>query len=129
MTPIQPRAAIPPAPLRPRVMSASGPRAAAYDDTGRSPSMTSRTSNGGSVAGRLRLAGRLRAAAGHLSDRVHADGDERAHAMGWTVTPTAGRFGLSARTYRDPRFGPPSPALPAGIDAESQPATTARERR
>ena len=39
-----------------------------------------------------------------LADRVHAMADAFALQAGWTVTRTAGRFGLSSRTYRDPRF-------------------------
>jgi hypothetical protein len=39
-----------------------------------------------------------------LSDRVHVSGDKFAAEAGWTVTPSTGRFGFGARTYRDPRF-------------------------
>jgi hypothetical protein len=39
-----------------------------------------------------------------LSDRLHADGDALAHAHGWTITATTGRFGSGGRTYHDPRF-------------------------
>jgi hypothetical protein len=107
----------------------AGPRAAARGNSERSPGMTPDTPKGGTEAGLQDAVGRIRATVARLSAGVHAAGDERAHAMGWTVTPTARRFGLSARTYRDPRFGPPSPARPAVSDAESQPATAARERR
>ena len=46
----------------------------------------------------------IRRRQGALSDRVHAAADERARRYGWEVTASTGRFGLGARTYRDPRF-------------------------
>jgi hypothetical protein len=55
-------------------------------------------------ARRPHIAGRVRATARKLSDRVHAATDDRARALGWEVTQTPGRFGLSGRSYRDPRF-------------------------
>ena len=48
-----------------------------------------------------------------LSDRVHAAGDAAARQHGWTVTTTR-RFGLGARTYRDPRFDDRRRQLSAG---------------
>jgi hypothetical protein len=56
-------------------------------------------------AGRPRLADLVRAAARELSGRAHATADGRARALGWEVTETSGRLGLSGRRYRDPRFG------------------------
>ncbi len=55
------------------------------------------------IAGRG-IAARLRAACERLSGRVHAAADDRARALGWQVTPTTGRLGLTGRSYRDPRF-------------------------
>ena len=55
-------------------------------------------------AGRARIADLVRAAGRTLSDRVHATADDRARALGWTVTETPGWLGLSGRSYRDPRF-------------------------
>ena len=68
------------------------------------------------------LAGRCRAALGGLAARAHAGGDVRARAMGWAVTPTPGRFGLSGRSYRDPRFGTPE------ADGRTRRARTAGKR-
>jgi hypothetical protein len=48
-----------------------------------------------------------------LSDRVHAVGDEQARQHGWEVTKSTGRFGLGARSYRDPRFDDRHRQLPA----------------
>jgi hypothetical protein len=56
-------------------------------------------------AGRPRIADLVRATARKLSGRVHATADDRARALGWEVTETSGRLGLSGRRYRDPRFG------------------------
>ena len=39
-----------------------------------------------------------------LSTQIHAAGDERARALGWEVTQSAGKFGFGTRIYRDPRF-------------------------
>lgn len=54
----------------------------------------------------------------HLSERLHTGGDALAHAHGWTITPTTGRFGFRGRTYRDPRFTAraptPQPSTPVG---------------
>jgi hypothetical protein len=50
------------------------------------------------------MTARVRAFAGRLSDRIHAAADDRARALGWQVTPTPGRLGLTGRSYRDPRF-------------------------
>jgi hypothetical protein len=55
-------------------------------------------------ARRPRIAHLVRAAARKLSDRLYADADDRAWALGWTVTETSGWLGLSGRSYRDPRF-------------------------
>ena len=52
------------------------------------------------------LTGRSRAWLAQIADRAHASADAQARAAGWTVTVTPGPFGLSGRTYRDPRFGP-----------------------
>jgi hypothetical protein len=41
-----------------------------------------------------------------LSDLVFAGGDAFARENGWQITKTTGRFGLGARSYRDPRFSP-----------------------
>jgi hypothetical protein len=56
-------------------------------------------------AGRPRIADLVRSAARKLSDRAHATADDRARALGWEVTETSSRLGLSGRRYRDPRFG------------------------
>ncbi len=50
------------------------------------------------------IGARLRAACERLSDRLHAAADDRARALGWQVTPTPGRLGLTGRSYHDPRF-------------------------
>jgi uncharacterized membrane protein len=55
-------------------------------------------------AHRPRIADLVRDKVRQLSDRVHAAADDRARALGWTVTQTPGRLGLSGRSYRDPRF-------------------------
>jgi hypothetical protein len=55
-------------------------------------------------AGHLRIAGLVDALARKLSDRAHAAADDRARALGWEVTQTAGWLGLRGRSYRDPRF-------------------------
>jgi hypothetical protein len=57
-----------------------------------------------STAGRRGLASAVTHAAGRLSTRVHASSDARARALGWEITRTPGRAGLTGRTYRDPRF-------------------------
>ncbi|MHB1597149.1 MAG: hypothetical protein ACYCU3_23610 [Streptosporangiaceae bacterium] len=56
------------------------------------------------VARRRGLAGAVTAAAGRLSTRIHAAGDARARDLGWEITRTPGRAGLTGRRYRDPRF-------------------------
>jgi hypothetical protein len=56
------------------------------------------------TASRPRIADFVRAAGRKLSDRVHAAADDRARALGWTVTETPGRLGLRGRSYHDPRF-------------------------
>ena len=63
------------------------------------PGMTSHI-----ATGRQGMTVRIRAVGGRLSDRIHAATDGRARARGWQVTQTLGRFGLSGRSYRDPRF-------------------------
>ena len=50
------------------------------------------------------IAARIRALGERLSGRIHAAADDRARALGWQVTETPGRLGLSGRGYRDPRF-------------------------
>ena len=56
------------------------------------------------AANRRGLAAAITTAAGRLSTRAHAAGDARARALGWEITPTSGRAGLTGRSYRDPRF-------------------------
>jgi len=56
------------------------------------------------AASRPRIAELVRAAGRKLSGRVHAAADDRARALGWTVTQTPGWLGLTGRSYRDPRF-------------------------
>jgi hypothetical protein len=56
------------------------------------------------AASRPRIADLVRAAGRTLSGRVHATADDRARALGWTVTETPGRLGLTGRSYHDPRF-------------------------
>jgi hypothetical protein len=70
------------------------------------PRVTSHT-----VLGRQGMTARIRAVGERLSDRVHAATDGRARARGWQVTQTPGRFGLSGRSYRDPRFAARRQAL------------------
>ena len=62
------------------------------------------------------IAARIRAIGERLSHRVHAAADDRARALGWVVTETPGRLGLSGRSYRDPRVrrGTPEPPGRAG---------------
>ena len=64
------------------------------------------TSAAGCPARLESLTGRCRAWFAQIADRAHASGDANALTVGWTVTVTGGRFGLSGRAYRDPRFGP-----------------------
>ena len=63
------------------------------------PSTTSHT-----ATGRQSMTERIRAAGERLSDRIHAAADDHARARGWQITQTPGRFGLSGRSYHDPRF-------------------------
>ena len=56
------------------------------------------------AAGRHGLAGAITTAADRLSTRAHAAGDARARDLGWEITRTPDRAGLTGRTYRDPRF-------------------------
>lgn len=63
------------------------------------PGLTSHT-----ATGRQGMTARIRAVGERLSDRIHVGADDRARALGWEVTQTPGRFGLSGRSYRDPRF-------------------------
>jgi hypothetical protein len=66
---------------------------------------------GHTATGRQSITARIRAAGGRLSDRIHAAPDDRAPALGWQVTQAPGRFGLSGRSYRDPRFAARRQAL------------------
>ena len=54
-----------------------------------------------------------------LSDRAHAAADDRARQHGWQITKSTGRFGFGARSYHDPRFRPPAPALAPVRNAQS----------
>jgi hypothetical protein len=63
------------------------------------PSVASHTATAGPG-----ITTRIRAAGQRLSDRIHAGADDRARTLGWQVTATPGRLGLSGRSYRDPRF-------------------------
>jgi hypothetical protein len=56
------------------------------------------------AARRPRIGDLVRAAGRKLSDHVHAAADDRARALGWTVTETPGWLGLRGRSYHDPRF-------------------------
>jgi len=67
--------------------------------------MTNWTAAHERVSGMRAFAERIRNAQQRISDRAHAAGDQHARAHGWTVTENTGRFGMGARTYRDPRFG------------------------
>jgi hypothetical protein len=51
-----------------------------------------------------RALARLTAALTRVSDRVHAVGDQRARAAGWTVAVVPGPAGLNGRAYRHPLF-------------------------
>jgi hypothetical protein len=62
-----------------------------------------RLTNHTAVAGRG-IATRIRVVGERLSERIYAAADDRARALGWEITETPGRFGLSGRSYRDPRF-------------------------
>lgn len=66
---------------------------------------------GAAIAARGSLAGRFSQWIGArqqlLSDHVREAGDTKARRNGWVITESTGRFGLGARTYRDPRFGRP----------------------
>jgi hypothetical protein len=77
------------------------------------PGMTSHA-----AIGRQGMTARIRAVGEWLSDRIHAAADDRVRALGWEVTQTPGRFGLSGRSYRDPRFAARRQALqdPARTD-------------
>jgi hypothetical protein len=66
--------------------------------------MTGSTASHAIPVGRRRLADRIRSGQRQISDRVHSAADARARARGWTVTESTGRFGMGARTYRDPGF-------------------------
>ena len=70
------------------------------------PSLTSHI-----ATGRQGMTARIRAAGGRLSGRIHAAADDRARALDWEITQTPGRFGLSGRSYRDPRFAARRQAL------------------
>ncbi len=63
------------------------------------PGMTNHT-----ATGRQGMTARIRAVGERLSNRIHAAADDHARALDWEVTQTPGRFGLSGRSYRDPRF-------------------------
>ena len=56
------------------------------------------------ATGRPGITARIRAAGERLSGHIHAATDDRARAQGWQITHTPGRFGLSGRSYHDPRF-------------------------
>ena len=62
------------------------------------------TRNHPSLTSHTAIGARSRAVAERLSDRIHAAGDDHARALGWEVTQTPGRLGLTGRSYRDPRF-------------------------
>jgi hypothetical protein len=64
----------------------------------------------------------LRAALTRLSERLHAAGDARARAMGWTVTTVPGPLGLAGRAYRHHGFRPRA----AGRRGEHGPGTERR---
>ena len=70
---------------------------------GRSPFMTTSAAIR-TDAGRHGLASAICSTAEWLSTRAHAAGDARARALGWEITRTPGRAGLTGRRYRDPRF-------------------------
>jgi hypothetical protein len=89
---------------RGRGVLAAGTCAAGRHENERTPDMTCRTAPDSPAASQRGLAGRIRAARDQLSARVHAAADDRARANGWTITESTGRFGMGARTYRDPRF-------------------------
>ena len=63
------------------------------------PSLTSHI-----ATGRHGMTARITVVGERLSAHIHAAADDRARALGWQVTPTPGRFGLSGRSYHDPRF-------------------------
>jgi hypothetical protein len=51
-----------------------------------------------------RIVGLAGALARKLSDCGHIAVDDRARALGWSVTETPGWLGLRGRSYHDPRF-------------------------
>jgi hypothetical protein len=63
------------------------------------------------ATGRHGMTARIGAVGGRLSGRIHAAANDRARVLGWEVTETPGRFGLSSRSYRDPRFAARRQAL------------------
>jgi hypothetical protein len=63
-----------------------------------------------------------------LSDRVHAAADDRARRHGWQITNSTGRFGLGARSYHDPRFRRPAPALSPARSAQPAPSSAPGHR-
>jgi hypothetical protein len=72
------------------------------------PSLTSHT-----ATGRQGVTAPIRGLGERLIDHIHAAADDHARARGWQATPTPGRFGLSGRSYRDPRFAARRQALQA----------------
>ena len=56
------------------------------------------------ATGRQPMTERIRTIGERLSGRIHAAADDHARAQGWQITHTPGRFGLSGRSYHDPRF-------------------------
>jgi hypothetical protein len=57
-----------------------------------------------------------------LSDRIHAGGEAIARQHGWEISRSAGRFGLGARTYHDPRFTHRSLGVGHSSPVEEMPA-------
>jgi hypothetical protein len=58
-----------------------------------------------------------------LSDRAHSAADDQARQHGWEITTSTGRFGFGARSYHDPRFRRPAPALSPVRSTEPAPSS------
>jgi hypothetical protein len=60
------------------------------------------------------LAGWIARLLGQLPDCLFVAEDTFAREQGWEITTTTGRFGIGARSYRDPRFSQRAAAARTG---------------